>query len=181
MEETVIKLAFSYYDDLRDKFNPLFNQIVDHIRHIKHNDMERNIIEYFDADKKVVFRSEYEILGVYDKTKKVWIWGWSDPLSKKNEIYISRQLLNYGFDSDTDHSLMLKTELISSRFIITNKIQVEMHIALASYLSKKVVYRYINKDTVTKNTLVYYIFLLDIDPTKDVEEYTKKDYSIKYS
>jgi hypothetical protein len=179
MEETVVKLALSYYDDLIDKFNPLFKKVADHRRFIKDSDLERNTIEYYDRDGKVVFRSEYEILGVYNKSQKIWAWGWSDPKNKKNEIYISRKILDYGFD--IDHSLILKTELIASRFIISDKIQVDMHVALASYLSKKVVFRYIIQDTISKNTFIYYVFLLDIDPEEDVKTYLKKDYSINYS
>ena len=89
MEETVVKLSLSYYDDLRDKFDPLFRKVVDHRRFIKENDLERNTIEYYDSEGKVIFRSEYEILGVYNKSQKIWAWGWSDPKNKKNEIYIS--------------------------------------------------------------------------------------------
>ena len=180
MEETVVRLAFNYYDDLRDKYNSLFKKFKDYNLFLKEQDLERNIISYFDKDGEVVFKSEYEILGVYNKTKKLWTWGWSDPNRHKNEIYISRKILDYGFN--IDHSLiLLKTELIASRFIISNKIQVEMHVALASYLSKKVVYRYVNKDTVGNDVLIYYIFLLDMNPEEDVDVYLKKDYTTKYS
>jgi hypothetical protein len=176
MSESVIQLALEYYDKLYDKFEPIFEKIVDHIRAIRWLDLERNTITYYDKNKNIVLQSKYEILGVYNNTQKIWFWAWADPSMKKNEIYISRKLLNYGFDIDTDQTYLLKSELITSRFIISNKIQVEIHIALAAYLSKKVVYKYIKQETVEGNKVTYYIFLLDIDPEENIETYLNKVY-----
>ena len=81
-------------------------------------------------------------------------------------------------DLDPEFSF-LKTELVTSRFRITNPIQLDIHVAIASYLSRQyVVYKYasyidlivdanglvdivnIPKDKADEYSL-YYMFLLD--------------------
>jgi len=163
MDKTTIELALEYYDVIHDKFEPLFAKVVSRKNNIFYADSERNNITYYDADGNALLTSEYEILGIYNNTKKIWTWGWAEPSTKKNEIFISRKILNYGFDVDIDDLNMLKSELITSRFSVSNKIQIEIHIALGVYLSKKVVYKYIEEDSAHTNKITYYIFLLDVD------------------
>ena len=61
----------------------------------------------------------------------------------KNTNYVSRKILEYGLDIDYKDISFLKTELITSKFRITDNIQLELHLALASYLSKNpVIFKY---------------------------------------
>ena len=93
--------------------------------------------------------------------------------------YISRKILNYGLDLTPDEQF-LKSELITSRFRISSKIQLDIHVALASYLTKMpLIYKHItipNTKTSTEDDNIieivtdvndetfhtqYYLFLLD--------------------
>ena len=70
----------------------------------------------------------------------------------------------------------MKTELITSRFIVTSPIQIDMHVAVASYLSKQeIVFKYIYyfdndvdsefvniQNTSTADYFTYYLFLIDV-------------------
>ena len=47
-----------------------------------------------------------------------------------------RKILNYGVELEPTNNF-LKTELITSRFRVTNKIQLDIYSAIVSYLSKK--------------------------------------------
>ena len=54
----------------------------------------------------------------------------------KNQINLIKKVLNYGINLDND-SIFLKSELITSRFKIVNSLQLDMHLAIASYISKE--------------------------------------------
>lgn len=94
-----------------------------------------NYIEFYDQDKELLKKSRYEILGSYDSYGKIWVWGWSIPLVSKNTVQTAKKIFNYGFD--IENNILLKSELITSRFRIYNPIQLDMHVAIGSYLSKK--------------------------------------------
>ena len=87
--------------------------------------------------------------------------------------------MNYGAELDPELSF-LKTELVTSRFRISDPIQLEIHTAIASYLSKKpVIFKlksFIDLNIVENNLLdvinsknpleqnnfsIYYLFILD--------------------
>lgn len=173
----VISDSLEFYDNNKENNDRIF----DKIRYLKinrsKNDMEKNIVEFYDKDLKLIKKYAYEILGVYNSTTKAWAWGWSIVNLKKNDTYIIRKLLNYGIDLDLDHKF-LKTELVTSRFRITNKIQIDMHVAIASYITKqKLIYSYkvdnnpklVNevyfdtKISDNDNYTEYYMFLLELD------------------
>jgi len=96
----------------------------------------------------------------------MWFWGWAVSAFRKNLTIISRKILTYAFDLDPSVflNLQLKTELVTSRFIITNPIQLDIHVALASYLSKSpLIYKYIiyADEKNPKDYVVYYLILLN--------------------
>jgi len=99
-------------------------------------DIEKNLIYFFDKNKKEMSKYRYELIGKYVPENQVWIWGWSVGVLSKELIKISRKVLNYALDLDKEN-LELKTELITSRIITTSPYQNELHVALASYLSKQ--------------------------------------------
>ena len=172
----IVAKALKYYDVNREKYNSIFNKIKYYQYIVNLHDMENNVIILYDENKKVLYKSKYEILGAFSKQHATWIWAWSLPTLTKNQTYISRKMLNYGLD--LDHSeIMLKTELITSRFRVTNQIQLDIYIAISSYITHqpiifKVVTVYdeekgdIKKIGDTRETydyLIYYICLLDQD------------------
>jgi hypothetical protein len=98
---------------------------------------EDNTIKFVTVDQTIF---KYDILGIFDNTTNIWIWGWMVPEYYINETVIVKKLLNYGLKIDrTDLSankLYLKTQLVNSRFLLEDEIQLDIHIALASYLIK---------------------------------------------
>lgn len=183
MSSNIIVNSLSYYDKNTDKYKYIFEDV----KYIsfqkqdkKKGDMIRNQIYFYDKHKNKIHTSRYEVIGIYENQTKSWIWGWANPKFEKNTTYISRQILNYGLDIE-DNSF-LKAELITSRFRISNPVQLDIHSAIASYISKNpIVYRYIfnpNKpiqlDAKGENSIAeitseyesdeytgYYLFILD--------------------
>jgi len=174
----LISDSLEYYDNNTEKYTDFFKKVkyIEFIHAVK--DMDHNVIRMYDTNKNEILKSRYEIIGVYNNKSKTWTWAWAIPRFRKNTTHIVRKIINYGMDLDPE-SRFLKTELITSRFRITNPIQLDIHAAIASYLSRQyVVYKYIsyinpsvdiNKRIDITNKprdhadeySVYYMFLLD--------------------
>jgi len=129
----IIAQSLEYYDNNNNNYKKLKDKIT-YINIIKtSND---NFIEFYDENKKLLKKSKYEILGTYNYPGNIWTWGWSVALLNKRLANTSKKIFNYGFDLD-ENNVFIRNELITSRFKITNPIQLDIHIAIGSYLSKK--------------------------------------------
>jgi hypothetical protein len=173
---TLITNALYYYDQNNEKYRDSFKKVVYTKFIIKTNDMEHNIIIMYNDKKEELFRSRFETIGLYNSDGNSWAWAWTLPLIRKNNTHIIRKIMNYGVELDPEVKF-LKTELITSRFRIADPIQLDIHVAIASYLSKKpLIYNhYVNIDF-DRNTdeyldvtqtfdhyQLYYLFLLDYE------------------
>ncbi len=178
---SLIRNAFDYYDKNQEKIKNKFDNVNYISLETTDKDLEHNIIVFYDSNLKELFKSRVEKIGIFDKVSGIWSWAWSVAYFKKNETNIIRKILYYGTELDPK-SRFLKTELVTSRFQISNVAQLDMHCAIASYLSKKpIIFKYnifsspkiidnkyvdiLNPDYSNKTDenfeLVYYNFLLD--------------------
>lgn len=103
---------------------------------------------------------EYQILGCYFLEEKTWVWGWMFPHFTSNEIILSRKLLDYGLKQNVDniekkifdYQNYIKTQLVNSRFIINKNFQLDINLAICSFLLKdKISFIYERKTYLTKN------------------------------
>lgn len=171
---TLVTNALEYYDQNLETFNSLYKDIR-YTKFIKNEgDLDHNQIIFFGEDKKELFRSSYETIGLYNLEASIWIWAWSVPYFSKNNTNIVRKIWNYGATLDPE-MIYIKTELTTSRFQIADPIQLDIHISIASYLSKKpVIYKhfefyppevdsdgYYDIKAKTKLFQIHYLFLLD--------------------
>lgn len=119
--------SFEYYDNQNYLYKKYLNQngILDG---------ENSVINFGNETFK------YELLGVFDNQSNVWIWSWMIPLIDNEKSNISKKLLNYGLNifpnNENEDAIYLKTQLLNSRFLIEDSFQLEIHLALASYLAK---------------------------------------------
>lgn len=174
----LISRSLEYYDSNNEKYKDKF----EHVRYTKFKfsniDIEYSMIYLYDDNKKEIYKSRIELIGVFLTNSNIWTWGWAIPTLQKNLTTIIRKIWNYGAELNNELNY-LKMELITSRFKISDVIQLDMHISIAAYLSKKPLiykyYKYINIDNFNNDTDVfidnqktsdqyniYYIFLLDI-------------------
>ena len=133
----VILDALDYYDKNIKNTERVFAN-VKYFSLIKNNiDTEHSKIKFYDENKTEIFESRYEVIGIYYNYSNAWIWGWSIARLNKNDVIIVKKLLNYGLDmTPSPDTSFLKTELITSRFRIIDKTQLDIHTALASYIAK---------------------------------------------
>ena len=163
-----IKNALEYLDRNRHKLEIKLKDVHTYKTTTTNKDTEHSVIHFYDKNKKKLYSSRFEVIGLYTDPLKLWAWAWALPTIPKNISYMSRKLLMYGLDLDYQfEGKNLKTELITSRFHIKNKIQIDLHLAIASYLTK-IPYIYdINLKTSKNETETqtfgqyFYVFLLD--------------------
>jgi hypothetical protein len=131
----LIKKSFLYYDNKNNEYK----------KFIKSNNVEWNSDKLEINFKKMKKKFKYEILGAFDNQSKIWLWGWMFPGIKKDKTILVKKLLNYGLDIDADETknkgdestmFYVRTQLINSRFLLDDQIQLDIHLALASYLIK---------------------------------------------
>jgi hypothetical protein len=156
---TLINDALNYYD----KHNIEYSDYIKSEKIIVERETNKIIFQEFEKEFK------YEFLGIFDNTTNIWIWAWLVPEFMFNETNISRKLLNYGLKiSPTpinkldNEQLYLKTQMVNSRFLLYDNFQLDLHLAISSYLAKesfKFIYnkkKYLNKEK-TKYITVYYL------------------------
>lgn len=132
----LVKEALEYFDSNQYKQEELV-RILRYIEFIdSEKDFEHNQIVLYDDNFNKLDKSKYEYIGTYDSTTMIWSWAWAIPTMKKKNTTILRKILNYGIELEPTNNF-LKTELITSRFRVTNKIQLDIYSAIVSYLSKK--------------------------------------------
>jgi len=175
--------SLEYYDKNYEKYSDIISKIKYYSYLYSDSDLDHNKIIFYDKNKEEIFRSRFEIIGIYNNYSNTWAWAWSISFLNKNTVYTSRKILNYGLDIvPSIENQFLKTELITSRFRVSHPTQLDLHVSIASYLSKvpmifkipahpvmatkyeigdiikidKSVYKY-------PNYQLYYFFILDAD------------------
>ena len=155
--------SLEFFDKNREKYELLirkykYYKIVDNPK-----DLEHSLIVFYDANKKKIGQSRFEVLGQYFNSNRLWMWAWGNPNFEKNKTYLSKKILNYGLDLEPDaKSLFLKTELVTSRFRVSDFLQLDIHSSIASYISK-----------------VEFIFPIIYIPTFEMEEFKIADIYIQ--
>jgi hypothetical protein len=130
----IIKSALEYYDKNQEQILKLLKDVY-FLKFGNHNDRVKYII-FYDKDKKKIFESSYQFAGIYISKKKTWKWAWSLAYSNKENTFISRKVLDYAFNLDTVTELELRSRLLNSNIKIINENQIDINLAIISYISK---------------------------------------------
>lgn len=131
--------AFMINNTLRgdiNKYKIFFNVV-------KAKEMPKFIISIYQTEI-LIFRSEYSILGSYDKTKNVWIWAdQSLTLDKSLVQYVKDLRCDFRNDTtllqlkhfiDHDYYVLPTAKLINYIFHIGNKLFIENKYQLVTFL-----------------------------------------------
>ena len=128
----IIVNSLEYFDNNKDKYENITSKCK-YINFV----VSEQIIELYDDKQNIFYKGKYEYIGINVLESSTWIWSWSVPILSKKTTNISKQLLLYGLDITDEKYYDLKFALITSRFKILDKTQIDIYVALASYLSKK--------------------------------------------
>lgn len=152
----LLKKALHNYDINNERFKNIINTKEYIFK------KENAVLEFNSLNKKFKFN----ILGIFDYSKKIWIWGWLVPDYSYNHILYTKKLLDYGIKINPDKMdvefLWIKTQLVNSRFLLDDSLQLDIHLAISSYLLKDnfdFIYPVTKQLTDNKNDklIIYYI------------------------
>ncbi len=171
-----IKSALEYYDSNQEKVNEIINKTA----YLKKQD-NQNITDeifFYDKNKKLIYKSAFELIAVYMPSMSTWKWAWSLPTAKKKSTFFSRKILEYAFNLDEEKEFLLRSTLINSKIKIDNNLQLDIYLSLTAKLSKKPFilktfnapielddgyfpFKEINEDPNNENYMIYYLLILD--------------------
>ena len=126
----LVKKSLLNYDIKNEKFKEILKT--------KENIFKKDsaTLEFNNLNKKFKFN----ILGIFDYSKKIWIWSWLVPSYSYNHILYTKKLLDYGIKLNPDkvdkEFLWIKSQLVNSRFLLDDSMQLDIHLAIISYLLK---------------------------------------------
>jgi len=125
-----IKKALEHYDNQNFKYKHLI--LLDNVKY----NIERNIITFTDINTS----HEFETLGYFDNITNIWIWSWIIHDLMSEQTIIARNLLNYGLKLEPNMNLeehsMMKLLLVNSRIKLEEQIQLDVNMAIFSYIMK---------------------------------------------
>jgi hypothetical protein len=124
-------------------------------------------------DPDITFQTEYELLGVYSEKNRIWSWSWGIAVKSIADNYLARKLIKYAVDLEQDRGYM-KFLLTTARGIIQDTTQIDINLAVASYILKQP-YIYEHKLNIgtdgVDNIIRYYMIMVEKDI---IEEHVKK-------
>jgi hypothetical protein len=136
----------------------------------RHSNNRRSVITFKDNfTGETIIETEYEFLGIYLDSYHIWNWAWSTTQIQKSEMNISIELLQYGLNLLDKHPF-IRYLLTNSRYFIKDKSQLDIIIAICSYVTKNS-YIYNFEYQTGNQKIIYYLILLDKDA---MDELTKK-------
>lgn len=156
----IIMDALIEYDNAQPTINYLKKNAYYEVEKKSAKDTARNVITFIDkATKKPLFSTEIEIIGIYYASYHIWSWAWAHIGLTNNDTYLSKDILIYALKLDTDMAY-LKALLSTSRGEIKSDIQIDINLAICSYIIKQP-YIYPIEITVNDKVLIYYYILLN--------------------
>lgn len=132
IKEIIIK-SLDLYDINAIKYSNIFKSRVEVSK-------ETNIIKFYSKEYELLLVASYQYAGYYDVNNNIWIWSWLLPLTNNN-TKLARELLEYGLKLDVNSinndQIFIKNLLLNSRFIIRNKVGLDINLSIFSYILKE--------------------------------------------
>jgi hypothetical protein len=161
-EASIVPNALEYYDGVNNNYRSIFRKIASYRYQVSTDPKIPNVMSFYDRENKILGSSTYQVLGVYSAQHRLWAWAWSIPNYPAKAINLSRKLLTYGLDNEDAN---IRSELVTSRFSVTHPMNLDIHLAVAAYLTHSVLYAaYVYPEPSDRtNYIINYVFLTDFD------------------
>lgn len=173
MSSQIIKDALRTYDETQDVIKYIATNTTSQLK-VSDNELERGkIILTNKTTGEVELVSDMEILGSYYSKYNLWTWSWAQPQLIKPYSYMTRKALQYALDLEPN-KIYLKSILSLSRGIVTHPLQVDINVAVCSFLIKQ---PYILPTTtdVEDTRITQYIILIDTEAVNKLKKKILKD------
>lgn len=131
-------MALEYYDRKREKYKKFFSN--DYEVKFQKSKLGKKVYFYNKKTKKKEIEGSYDELGYFYNNLKIWFWAW---VHLYNDSKISKEILEYGLkielkdlSKSNDIFYFIKNQLINSRSRITHNLDLEILLAISTYLVK---------------------------------------------
>ena len=145
--ENLIMKALDYYDQQNSENKKYISDDTD-ITFQRSKEFSHDSDQVGDYEPKIYFQNKkqnmienylYEILGIFDNKTNIWVWSWVFPLIDNRLNQECKNLLKYGLNINIKNvesmdSYFIKTQLTNSRIYFKDKFQLDILIAVCSYL-----------------------------------------------
>jgi hypothetical protein len=137
MDNELILNMYHMYDVQNEKYKQYIKEIALFKEIKSNNDLEPNIMEFYDNKGKKILKAKHQVLGRYYEKDNIWKWGWSLTMHKSLNYFI-KKILDYGFNltnSDDKNNIVftIKNIIINSIIKIKN---INFILALSLYITK---------------------------------------------
>jgi len=134
---SILSVAIEYYDRNNELYENIKNKIAYIEGETNPGDIGTTSLIFYDIDKKILFRSKYGVIGIVYNIHRMWVWGWAHPNLTYEMVATIKNVLIHGISltNNTAEYNIIKSELITSRFGISDDTQIEIHCAIASYFA----------------------------------------------
>ena len=142
MNNQLLLNALNNYDNIIEKSKKYFLQR--NLSNISDKSYNQNFKLYHN-NNEITNNFEIETIGSYISKDNIWVWGW---IYDKTKLF---EIVNWCYnaiDKNTLYNIFIKTIFSNGKFIISDSIQIDIILALSSYLYKTdVILSYnVNKD-----------------------------------
>lgn len=121
--------------------------------------------------KEVLVSTEVETLAIYFDKTNVWSWAWSHPGLLNSENHYAKEILLYSFKLGSELSY-IKNILTTSKGVINDPIQIDVNLAISTYIIKKpYIYKFYYK--IGQYNLIYFFILLNREKLDELGEKIK--------
>jgi len=145
-----------HYDKSKEQFNKEFPKI----NSTKFKDSNVDLVPSLIYINDIPF--QYNIIGRYDNSTNIWEWGWVNEFVK-NKIYYTAGLLKYSIDVIEEKDALIKNILMNSKIQITNKINIDIILAITLRFLSSFGFSYIHVIKENNNICKYYILKMSKD------------------
>lgn len=84
----IITNALEYYDSNNEKYQKIFKN-AKYFKYVDSNsDIDHDKLILLDENKKEIFQSRIEIIGMYVANTNIWTWGWAITRFTKNLTFL---------------------------------------------------------------------------------------------
>ena len=153
-----------------DKKNKKYKKYIENSKIIYKDNETKNEFTLVNKNNndEIKLKTKYETLGIFDYQTKIWTWAWLLPNLPKNQTTIAKKLLEYGLTlepkTNSEDHFYIKSQLLNSRFTIENDIELDIHLAVSTYLIKDL-YSFIYSQKIYTDTklikfyIIYYLII----------------------
>ena len=132
----IIATALEEYDKSKKFMKQLRKKTLYQVINPTNPETQRTVYKFLDRyTTKHLFSSEGELLALYYKKFDIWSWPWANTNLSNGETYYSKQLIKHAINLGSELSY-IKSILITSRGLIKHPYQIDINLAISSYIIK---------------------------------------------